>query len=284
MGGNSRARDASRRPERGERAAARRELACIQESKRMETVFSHIAQRKRAYAMLPLFERLRDDSLPARVRLAFMSRLAFFVMAFADLNRYVLRREPPRNPHDARVNAHTREDDHHWAWFLEDLDTLGWNAPTTTTDALRALWREETCRSRILMYELCALLGAADSVERYAIVEAIEATGNVLFALTTRAADQWQAATGRPLRYMGAYHFAHENGHLQRDDEAAALERIALPDDARRRCVDFVDRVFEVFAAWTHEAEGFVGQAAAESDAWMARLSSRPALSAQGRA
>jgi hypothetical protein len=251
----------------------------------MDAVFAHIARHQRAYAALPLFERLRDDGLPARARLGFMPCLAFFVMAFADLNRYVLRREPPRDPYDARVNAHTREDDHHWVWFLEDLDTLGWNAATTTTDALRALWRDDTYRSRILMYELCAMLGGANSVERYAIVEAIEATGHVLFALTTRAAEVWQAATGRPLRYMGADHFALENGHLQRDDGTVALERIALSDDVRQRCVVFVDRVFDVFAAWTEEAERFVGRTAAEQGARQGSpMMERVALATHGRA
>jgi hypothetical protein len=248
----------------------------------METVLAHIARRKCAYAMLPLFERLRDDRLPARVRLGFMPYFAFFVMAFADLNRYVLRRES-HDPYDARVNAHTREDDHHWVWFLEDLDALGWSGATTTAEALRVLWREDTCRNRILMYELCAMLGAADSIERYVIVEAIEETGNVLFALTTRVAELWQAAMGRPLRYMGAYHFALETGHLEHDDTTDALERIALPDAARQRCVGYVDRVFDVFAAWTHEAERFVQQAAAEQAARMALPPESGAFSTHGR-
>lgn len=120
------------------------------------------------------------------------------------------------------------------------------------TDALRALWNDDTHRCRLPMYELCA------------IVEAIEETGNVLFALTTRLADEVQAQTGRELRYVGAYHFARENGHMQ-NGEHAQLSGIELDAAKRRRCVAPVDRVFDAFAAWTHEAAGEIARVGAPS-------------------
>ncbi|AOJ10965.1 hypothetical protein [Burkholderia mayonis] len=227
----------------------------------MKTVMTHIMRRKRRYATLPLFACLRDECLPPRVRLGFMPGFAFFVMAFGDLNRYMLRKEPAGDVHQARVNAHTREDDHHWPWFLEDLDKLGWNRATTMTGALRALWSEDTHRCRLLMYELCAIVDAADGVERLAIVEAIEETGNVLFALTTCLAAEVQAETGRELRYMGADHFALETGHMQNGEHAKA-SRIVLDDAKRRRCIALVDRVFDSFSACTHEAAREIARAA----------------------
>lgn len=232
----------------------------------MEAVLAHVRRNRRDYENLPLFDRLRNDRLPPLVRLEFMRGFAFFVMAFGDLNRYVLRVEPPADVHQARVNAHTREDDHHWPWFLEDVETLGWNDATTTTDALRMLWSERTCRSRLLMYELCAIVADADGVERLAVVEAIEETGNVLFALTTRVAGQVRAQTGRELRYLGAFHFALESGHLQ-NGEHAELVSIALGSDRRARCIALVDRVFRAFTAWTHEAARQIDVAAARPDA-----------------
>jgi hypothetical protein len=216
-------------------------------------------RRKRAYALLPLFERLRDDSLSPAARLSFMPGLAFFIMAFGDLNRYVLRRQPTTDAYQERVNAHTSEDDHHWPWFLEDLEKLGWSRPTTTAGALRALWSEETHRSRLLMYDLCALLADCTSVEKLAVIEAIEETGNVLFALTTKIAGTVHEQTGIELRYMGAFHFALESGHMQ-NGEHAELARIGLDDDARARCVALVDRTFDAFAAWTHEAARLIDE------------------------
>lgn len=117
------------------------------------------------------------------------------------------------------------------------------------------------------MYELCAIVDTADGVERLAIVEAIEETGNVLFALTTRLAGEVQAQTGRELRYMGAHHFALENGHMQ-NGEHAQLIGIELDAAKRRRCVAPVDRVFDAFDAWTHEAAREIGR----------RLAAPPAL------
>lgn len=225
----------------------------------MKPVLAHIMRKKRTYALLPLFERLRDETLSPATRLGFMPGLAFFIMAFGDLNRYVLRRQPAADAYQERVNAHTHEDDHHWPWFLEDLEKLGWSRLTTTADALRALWSEDTHRSRVLMYDLCALLAGCNSVEKLAVIEAIEETGNVLFALTTKISEAVREHTGIELRYMGAFHFALESGHMQ-NGEHAELARIGLDDEARNRCIGLVDRTFDAFAAWTHEAARLIDE------------------------
>ncbi|RZT30777.1 hypothetical protein [Cupriavidus agavae] len=229
----------------------------------MKAVLAHILRHKAAYARLPLFARMRDDTLPPAARLAFMEGFAFFIMAFGDLNRYVLRQEPARDDHQQQVNAHTYEDDHHWPWFLEDIETLGWNRSTTTTDALRTLWRDDTHRSRVLMYDLCAIIAGTSGAERLAVIEAIEETGNVLFGLTTPLAGTLQPGLDAELRYPGAYHFALESGHAQ-GTEHQMLAAIALDDDERQRCVALVDRVFETFTAWTHEAAAQIDRAAGE--------------------
>ncbi|MGF6472747.1 hypothetical protein QFZ89_007998 [Paraburkholderia youngii] len=219
----------------------------------MEKVLTHIMRKRRVYDDLPLFECLRDGNLSALVKLGFMPGFAFFIMAFGDLNRYVLRRLPATNIYQQRVNAHTYEDDHHWPWFLEDLEKLGWSQMTTTTDALRALWSEETHHSRLLVYELCAILAGCSGVEKLAVIEAIEETGNVLFALTTRLADAVRDQTGIELRYMGAFHFALESGHLQNGGHVD-LAHIELNCEEQDRCIALVDRVFDAFAGWSHEA------------------------------
>ena len=234
----------------------------------MKTVLAHILRKKRSYAGLPLFDRLRDERLSASARLGFVPGLSFFILAFGDLNRYVLRRLPAQDANDERVNAHTYEDDHHWPWFLEDMEKLGWNRLTTTCDALRTLWSDETHRSRVLMYDLCAILAGCNGTEKLAVVEAIEETGNVLFALTTHIAENIRAQTGIELRYLGAFHFALESGHLQ-NGEHAELVRIPLSDDERHRCLALVDRTFDAFTAWTHEAAAWIDRSARPSDpAW----------------
>lgn len=219
----------------------------------MKAVLTHVARRKLVFSRSLLLARLRDESIAPDVRLRFMPGVAFFIMAFGDLNRYLLRQEPAADAFQERINAHTHEDDHHWLWYLEDLEKLGWSDPTTTTDALRKLWSEDTHRSRLLTYELCAVVAATKGVERLAVVEAIEETGNVVFSATAAIAEAIRVATGKELRYMGKFHLDRESGHAQHS-EHAELAAIVLEEDQRNQCIALVDRVFDAFTAWTHEA------------------------------
>jgi hypothetical protein len=83
----------------------------------MKAVLRHILRLKRDYANLPFFEHLRNRALSPEERLSFFPCMAPFILSFGDLNRYVLRVEPTDDPHQAMINAHTHEDDHHWPWY-----------------------------------------------------------------------------------------------------------------------------------------------------------------------
>ncbi|AMO99608.1 hypothetical protein CAter282_1725 [Collimonas arenae] len=182
-----------------------------------------------------------------------MPHTAFFIMAFSDLNKFILRNETSADIYQKKVNDHTYEDDHHWRWFLEDLDKLGYNQTTTTVECLRALWSDETQANRMLMYRLSALVSEMSGIERLAMIEAIEETGNVVFGLTTPLANMIRHETGTDLRYCGEFHLALESGHAQRQ-EHAELAKIELTNDVRERCYSNVNKVFAWFEAWTHEA------------------------------
>ena len=95
----------------------------------MKQVLQHILRHKREYAERPFFRFLRDDALTPRARLAFFPCMAPFIMAFGDLNRHVLRDEESDDPWQRILNAHSREDDHHWPWYLEDYAKLGFDTP-----------------------------------------------------------------------------------------------------------------------------------------------------------
>jgi hypothetical protein len=58
----------------------------------MKAVMRELAQAKRHYSRLPLFEFLRTESVAPRDRLAFYPCMAPFILAFSDLNRFVLSR------------------------------------------------------------------------------------------------------------------------------------------------------------------------------------------------
>lgn len=126
--------------------------------------------------------------------------LAPFILSFGDLNRYVLRVEPTDDPHQAMINAHTHEDDHHWPWYLEDFAKLGYDQQSAPTDTLRRLWSDASAHSRLLSHRLAHLIWSASPAVRLAVVEAIEETGNVLFSLTSKIAAELREETGVDLR------------------------------------------------------------------------------------
>lgn len=68
--------------------------------------------------------------------------MAPFILAFGDLNKYVMRDESCSDPHQRRVNAHTYEDDHHWPWYLEDMIALGLDGVTTPTELFRSIYSD----------------------------------------------------------------------------------------------------------------------------------------------
>ena len=233
----------------------------------MRTVLREIDAAKRAYSTLPFFQFLRDESYTARERLAFVPCMAPFVLDFGDLNAHVLRDETSTDPLQALVNAHTYEDDHHWPWYLEDVARLGHDHVRSTSDVLRSIYSDRTAVNRLLAGRLAHLLWDATPAERLVVIEAIEATGNVLFTLTAELARAVERDEGIELRYLGDFHLALESGHAMDGDDHRTLAAIVLDDGGRARCRGLVAHVFELFAAWVAElhtfARGRAGDAAA---------------------
>ena len=124
----------------------------------MRTVMRAIFEAKRVYAKRPLFEFMRDETLSPRERLAFFPCMAPFILAFGDLNKYVMRDEASTDKHQQLVNKHTYEDDHHWPWYLEDLTALGFDRTAATTQTLMFLYSDRTSVNRMLMPKLSHLL------------------------------------------------------------------------------------------------------------------------------
>jgi hypothetical protein len=230
----------------------------------MKAVMRELAQAKRHYSKLPLFEFLRCESIAPRDRLAFLPCMAPFILAFSDLNRFVLRDEGSLDPHQKLVNEHTREDDHHWPWYLEDLARLGFDRASHVTQVLRSYMKDDARHNRMLMPRLAQILHGTTPVEKLVVVEAIEETGNVLFGLTSKIAARIQAGGGPELRYLGQFHFARETGHAMHGMDHRVLEAIPLTDLERVRCLDLAFRVFDLFADWSSELLAYAKNALAQ--------------------
>src|ERR1700722_16776874 len=103
----------------------------------MKPVLRHIFDKKKAYSNLPLFRWMRDESLDPRERLAFFPCMAFFLITFCVLKKFLLREKPAGDAYQEMVNVHTLEDDHHWPWYLEDFTKLGFDGDVRATDFMR---------------------------------------------------------------------------------------------------------------------------------------------------
>jgi hypothetical protein len=218
----------------------------------MKQILQKIFEKKQTYSSLPLFQYMRDSSLTEEERIAFYPCMAHFILSFGDINKYMLREEPATNAYQERVNIHTYEDDHHWPWYLEDFTKLGFDRLCSPTAWMQFLWSDETRQNRILTYRLATLIASASAVERIAIIEAIEETGNVLFSTMLNLAKAIESRRGIQLRYCGEFHFSLESGHSV-GSEHAEIAKIPLDETTQSRCLALVDEVFALFEAWTNE-------------------------------
>ncbi|EDY47261.1 hypothetical protein [Streptomyces clavuligerus] len=231
----------------------------------MRSVLAHIAQHSERLARHPFLLGLADSLRDPVRRMDFAPCFAPFVMGFADINTLGLRDESADDdPLQHLINEHTREDDHHWPLYLDDLATLGLTTPADPVDTIRALWSEETLRTREAVYTIMDLARTTTPPLRLALVEAVEATGAVLWDAFLKAAADYTAATGRPLRYFGGEHAALETGHaMGADDIDRELSGIDLGAD-RPRALTITDTVFDRISGMLDDFHAYGGPSRTE--------------------
>jgi len=191
---------------------------------------------------------MRDQSIDPRQRLAFAPCIAPFAMSFGEFNKYVFREEPTNDPIQVIVNNHTYEDDHHWLWFLEDVETLGINRYVKFSDALNFLWNEETKGSRLVSHQIFRSAFGASPISKLAILEVIESTGNVFFSTAAPIAQELRTITQKEFFYFGGFHLPVETDHTTGTPEVDQLiKNIQLSEKTRQEAFKIVENLFEVF-------------------------------------
>ncbi|KJH73011.1 hypothetical protein [Aliterella atlantica] len=219
-----------------------------------QDILNVIDSKKAQFAQASLFQFMQDSSISPLQRLGFAPCIAHFIMSFGDLNKYVFRDESSTDLIQSAIDKHTYEDDHHWHWFLRDLQILGFDCSQSFVDTLRSLWSNETCITRQLSYRLSAYTLNAEPIVKLAAIEAVEATGNILFGYTTQVAQELESITKQEYIYFGKFHLAVETGHAVKDDDAEVqLGAITLSAEMKQQALDVVERVFDLFAAWLDE-------------------------------
>src|SRR5689334_10512837 len=106
----------------------------------MKEVLAFIESQKQEFAQLELFKFLKDKSIDPRQRLAFAPCITPFVMNIWEVNKYFFREEPTNDPIQALINVHSYEDDHHFIWYYEDMEKLGFNKSMKYLDVLKFIW------------------------------------------------------------------------------------------------------------------------------------------------
>jgi len=214
----------------------------------MKRIAERIESNKRRLEQSVLMVFVQDVNVDPRRRFSFVPCMAPFVMGFSDVNKYALRDESSEDPIQHLINVHSQEDDHHWGMYLKDLRTLGLNMQMDLNGALRLLWGEDRQKTRQTIYSLMGLIENTTPAVRMAVVEAIEATGDVAFSQFSALAHEFEKATGETLCYFGALHKDLESGHaMGTEDIEAKLEAIVLSPDMEREALGLVDQVFELF-------------------------------------
>jgi hypothetical protein len=189
------------------------------------------------------------DGIDPVEKLAFAPAAIDFIMGFRDFNKYYVIYPDPRDDREAAINAHAREDQTHSLLFLEDWaalridDRLGF----TPRDLYWWITCAQTQESRKLDFELMSLaFHHPEPWLRFAIVESMEAAGNVFFTRTVPVSERIIARGGGSLPYFGQYHLDRETGHLQNGDERIFFRAVLAPSE-RARAVRLVERVFDIF-------------------------------------
>ncbi len=227
----------------------------------MKDVLALIEKRKQEFAELPFFKFLQDRSIHPRQRLAFAPCFAPFAMSFGDLNKYVFRKEPANSKIQEIINKHTYEDDHHWEWFLEDIEKLQCNPSLKFSDALRFLWSDETKNARLYCQQIAQFCLQADPVVVLAVIEAIEAAGNMISPVIANVADELPQIGPQGYRYFGQFHVAVETGHATGTDKVEKfIESLELTEINRKQAIELVEKVFEYSTSMVGEFMSFVNK------------------------
>jgi hypothetical protein len=217
----------------------------------MKNLLALIEDKQQAYSQSSLFKFMQDENIHPAKRLAFAPCSAPFIMSFADLCKYVLRQEPTNDRIQVILNRHTYEDDFHWQWFLEDLDSLGFNDLLELNDSLKFLWGEETKASRLLTYQLYQYIAESEPIERLVVLEAMEAASDVFMSFTKPVTNQLQSMTNQEYKYFGDRHFDAESSHHAHSDEVNKfIESLYISEKTRQKSIDLIDKVFDLFFQW----------------------------------
>lgn len=230
----------------------------------MHRPLERIAQRANDYRDHQLLAWLADPALSPRERLSkLVVAVSHVMLSFKDTNIEILRYRAAATEEERAINHHTAEDQGHWKLLVHDWELLcPLGADATGARALALLFGDAMDACRALTYRLNDIgRRAREPWQRFAVIEAIEVAGNILFSATSAVARELHAAEGIELRYFGSHHLGLETGHLMNQEESTVrLDEVALSAEDAATAGALVDEVYDALLAWLSALHEFVTQ------------------------
>jgi hypothetical protein len=224
----------------------------------MKEVLALIEQKNQEFAKLSLFQFMQNKSIDPLQRLAWAPCLAPFAMIFGDLNKYILRDELSHSKIQDIINKHTYEDDHHWKWFLDDLEKLGFDRSMKFSDAMKFFWSDETEKTRQVCNQMIALSYEAEPIMKLVVIEVIEATGTVALPMMAQVSRELEQTETKNYIYFGEHHCKVETGHATGiPDIEQFIESLVLTEDEKTKAFEIVEKLFQSFSESIEEMMTF---------------------------
>ncbi|WP_236141784.1 hypothetical protein [Nostoc sp. CMAA1605] len=213
----------------------------------MKEILAFIDVKKQEFAHLPLLKLMQDTSISPIKRLAWSPCATPFIMGFGELNKYAFRDLTSNDPIQILINKHTEEDDHHWLWFLSDIEKLGFDCSSKFSDTVKFLWDEETQIPRWVIHQLFFHAWQSDPLHKLVMIEVLESTGNIVFTQAAKVAQELQLITGNKYLYFGGFHLAVETGHTTGTDNIeTSLQSLELTPLQSQSALELADKIFSL--------------------------------------
>lgn len=231
----------------------------------MREILDNINNMKHEAHKHPLFSFIESDRIPENKKLHFIPCMAYFIMSFRDMNKWIFPFAQPKNLFEKIINRAALEDQTHSRLFLEDWrklrldDHLAWKASDMIYWLFLSQEMESFRQYEIDFMKLCVDDGENVNV-RFAHCEVTETYGNVFFSRITPIAEIIAKNNNMSLRYFGEFHLALENGHVVESE--GVFEDKQLTDYERQLASTLCKKTGSIFDgmrdAWLNYAQNYV--------------------------
>lgn len=194
---------------------------------------------------------LGNSEVPPENRLTFIPSMLFFIMGFKDILS-ALHIKDAKTELEHIISTHCEEDLDHWKWYIEDLQTLGFESwGEDLLNFSTQLWSEDTREARELIYKSFSYHYEKPTLLMdLVLLEVMEAT----FGAFTKSMEKCVKEAGRfeNLKFFGQIHHEAEANHASGSwlDEASvedAILKFDLSPEERVLAKQMVSDLFQKF-------------------------------------